>query len=78
MPVRSKSQLKYIFAMRKKYKSKKNAPKDKKWVFITMKLTEGPQFTVNKISFQGEVLFPETGLREKMVLKSKKLILKSL
>jgi hypothetical protein len=33
MPVRSKSQLKYIFAMRKKYKSKKNTPKDKKWVF---------------------------------------------
>ncbi|MBC7714131.1 MAG: outer membrane protein assembly factor BamA [Rhizobacter sp.] len=42
---------------------------DKKWVFITMKLTEGPQFTVNKISFQGEVLFPEGDLREKMVLK---------
>lgn len=42
---------------------------DKKWVFITMKLTEGPQFTVNKISFQGEVLFPEEQLREKMVLK---------
>lgn len=42
---------------------------DKKWVFITMKLTEGPQFTVNKISFQGEVLFPEGDLREKMGLK---------
>ena len=42
---------------------------DKRWVFITMKLTEGPQFTVNKISFQGEVLFPESDLREKMVLK---------
>ena len=33
MSVCSKSQLKYIFVMRKKYKSKKNAPKDKKWVF---------------------------------------------
>ncbi len=42
---------------------------DKKWVFITMKLTEGPQFTVNKITFQGEVLFPEGDLREKMILK---------
>ncbi len=42
---------------------------DKKWVFITMKLTEGPQFTVNKIIFQGEVLFPEGELQEKMVLK---------
>lgn len=42
---------------------------DKKWVFITMKMTEGPQFTVNKITFQGEVLFPENELHEKMVLK---------
>ena len=33
MPVKSKSQLKYIFTMRKKYKSKKNAPKHMKWVF---------------------------------------------
>lgn len=42
---------------------------DKKWVFITIKIAEGPQFTVNKISFQGEVLFPEAELYEKMVLK---------
>ena len=42
---------------------------DKKWVFITMKIQEGPQFTVNKITFQGEVLFPETELHEEMVLK---------
>jgi outer membrane protein insertion porin family len=42
---------------------------DKKWVFITMKVQEGPQFTVNKITFQGEVLFPENELHEKMVLK---------
>lgn len=42
---------------------------DKKWVFITMKIQEGPQFTVNKITFQGEVLFPENELHEKMVLK---------
>ena len=42
---------------------------DKKWVFITIKLTEGPQFSINKLSFQGEVLFPEEELKEKMVLK---------
>ncbi len=42
---------------------------DKKWVFITMKLTEGPQFVINKITFQGEMLFPETNLREKLLLK---------
>lgn len=33
MPVKSKSQLKYIFTMRKKYKSKSNAPEHMKWVF---------------------------------------------
>jgi outer membrane protein insertion porin family len=42
---------------------------DKKWVFITMKLNEGPQFTINKISFQGEMLFPESDIREKLSLK---------
>ncbi len=42
---------------------------DKKWVFITMKLTEGPQFAINKISFVGEILFPEGDLREKLTLK---------
>jgi len=42
---------------------------DKKWVFITLKITEGPQFTVNKISFQGELLFPESELFEKISLK---------
>ncbi len=33
MPAKSRQQLKYIFAMRKKYKTKKNAPKSMKWVF---------------------------------------------
>jgi hypothetical protein len=33
MPAKSKSQFKYIWAMRRKYKSKKKAPKDMKWVF---------------------------------------------
>lgn len=42
---------------------------DKKWVFITMKLIEGPQFSINKITFQGEMLFPEGELREKLILK---------
>lgn len=42
---------------------------DKKWVFLTMKLTEGPQFSINKITFQGEMLFPESDLREKLLLK---------
>lgn len=42
---------------------------DKKWVFITMKLTEGPQFSINKITFQGEMLFPEDDIRQKLTLK---------
>ena len=33
MPASSKQQLKYIFAMRRKYKTVKNAPKHMKWVF---------------------------------------------
>lgn len=37
---------------------------DKKWVFITLKINEGPQFSINEVSFQGELLFPETKLRE--------------
>lgn len=39
---------------------------DKKWVFITVKINEGPQYTINNISFQGEMLFPESDLREKI------------
>ncbi len=33
MPVNSRQQLKYIYAMRKKYKAKANAPESKQWVF---------------------------------------------
>lgn len=42
---------------------------DKKWVFITIKINEGPEFSVNNISFVGELLFPESELLEKMALK---------
>ncbi len=42
---------------------------DKKWVFITVKVQEGPKFTVNDITFQGELLFPEEKLNEKLTLK---------
>lgn len=43
---------------------------DKKWVFITIKVQEGPQFSVNDIRFVGEVLFSESDLIEKIKLKS--------
>ncbi len=42
---------------------------DKKWVFITLKITEGPKFSINSITFNGEVLFPDPELREKISLK---------
>jgi outer membrane protein insertion porin family len=66
--------LKYFYRMKGYLQINVGTPEitvseDKKWVFITIKLVEGPQFTINKISFQGEVLFPEADLREKMVMK---------
>ena len=66
--------LKYFYRMKGYLQINVGTPEitvseDKKWVFITMKLTEGPQFTVNKITFQGEMLFPEGDMREKLTLK---------
>lgn len=43
---------------------------DKKWIFITVRLTEGPQFSVNDINFNGELLFTEEEMREKLKIKS--------
>src|SRR5690606_1664517 len=46
------------------------ASEDKKWIFITVRVQEGPQFTVNDISFNGELLFTEGEMLEKLKLKS--------
>lgn len=46
------------------------ASEDKKWIFITVRLQEGPQFSVNNISFNGELLFTENEMIEKLKLKS--------
>ncbi len=46
------------------------ASEDKKWIFITVRVQEGPQFTVNDISFNGELLFTESEMLEKLKLKS--------
>ena len=43
---------------------------DKKWVFVTVKVNEGPKFKVRDISFQGEVLFTEEELMKDIQLKS--------
>ena len=46
------------------------ASEDKKWIFITVRLTEGPQFSVNNISFNGELLFTENEMMEKLKIKA--------
>ncbi len=43
---------------------------DKKWVFITVKIKEGPKFDVRDVYFQGELLFTEDELREKTKLRA--------
>lgn len=43
---------------------------DKRWVFISIKVNEGPQFSINSISYQGEVLFTDKELGDKTLLKS--------
>lgn len=45
------------------------ASEDKKWIFITVRLQEGPQFSINDISFNGELLFTENEMTEKLKLK---------
>jgi outer membrane protein insertion porin family len=45
------------------------ASEDKKWIFITVRLQEGPQFSVNDISFNGELLFTEQEMMEKLKIK---------
>ncbi len=43
---------------------------DRKWIFITIKLNEGPSFKVNDVSFQGELLFSEDQLLNKIKIKT--------
>jgi len=65
--------LKYFYRMKGYLQANVGTPEitvsvDKKWVFITLKIVEGPQFFVNKISFQGELLLPESDLKSKISL----------
>ncbi len=66
--------LKYFYRMKGYLQINVGVPEitvseDKKWVFITIKMTEGPQFSVNKISFQGELLFSDPQMRDELLLK---------
>ena len=45
------------------------ASEDKKWIFITVRLQEGPQFSVNEISYNGELLFTEKKMNKALKLK---------
>ena len=42
---------------------------DKKWIFVTMKINEGPQFSINKISFSGDIFFTDKELTEAVISK---------
>ena len=54
MPAKSQQQLKYIWAMRRKYKSKKKAPKNMKWIFdkewVDVKFRDLPKTANENIS----------------------------
>ncbi|MCY4523158.1 MAG: outer membrane protein assembly factor BamA [Halobacteriovoraceae bacterium] len=39
---------------------------DKKWVFITLRLAEGPQFSINNITFINDTLFSDEEFRKKI------------
>ena len=41
---------------------------DRRWIFITVKVNEGPKYTINSISFRGETLYTEDKFREKISL----------
>ena len=43
---------------------------DKKWIFITIKIKEGPKFSVNNIFYNGELLFTESEMKKNTKLNS--------
>ncbi len=42
---------------------------DKKWIFITIKVNEGPQFQIHKIFFKGETLFSDEKFLSELTIK---------
>ena len=47
-----------------------NVSEDKKWVFITIKVEEGPRFNMGSVDFGGDLLFPKEELYEALSLKT--------
>ncbi len=37
---------------------------DRKWIYVTLKVAEGPKFYVNSLYFEGDLIFPEEKLRD--------------
>ncbi len=42
---------------------------DKKWVFITIKVNEGPEFAINSIGYRGEIIFKDKKMKDVTSLK---------
>ena len=42
---------------------------DKRWIFITLKIIEGPAYTINDIIFNGDTLFVENDVKGKLKLQ---------
>ncbi|RJO65305.1 MAG: outer membrane protein assembly factor BamA [Myxococcales bacterium] len=42
---------------------------DRKWVYITIKVTEGEQYFMGELDFSGDLLFPKEKLKKKMTLE---------
>ncbi len=42
---------------------------DKRWIFITLSVLEGPKYSVNSISYKGDLLFSDKELEEMVALK---------
>ena len=47
-----------------------NVSEDKKWVFITIKVEEGPRYNMGTVDFGGDLLFPKEELYEALSLKT--------
>ncbi|MBY0518042.1 MAG: outer membrane protein assembly factor BamA [Bacteriovoracaceae bacterium] len=66
--------LKYLYKTRGHLQVNINNPvvtvsEDKRWIFITVQVTEGPKFSVNNIYYNGELLFTESEMNDKIKLK---------
>jgi outer membrane protein insertion porin family len=43
---------------------------DRRWMFITVSINEGPEFTINEVDFSGDLMFTPTELSDKIISKT--------